>query len=142
MNKDYAADQQYYNDSEQYVDEVQQKQEYLRINIIDMGYDANRFATFLNEKKPGVGIDVNYYNMNELYEYVVEFQNREYDMQQNNYDTNAVGATENQQSVNGQQEHIIDVENLESPSEVQKSQVMSSQVIQQQIQDPSPVAAA
>jgi hypothetical protein len=45
-----------------------------------MGYDANRFAIFLNEKKPGVGIDVNYYSMDELYQYVIEFQNQEYDL--------------------------------------------------------------
>ena len=35
------------------------KQEYLRVNIIDLGYNAEEFANMLNEKKPGVGADVN-----------------------------------------------------------------------------------
>jgi hypothetical protein len=32
-----------------------------------MGYDANAFASFLDYKKPGVGIDVANYTIDELY---------------------------------------------------------------------------
>ena len=52
------------------------KQQYLRDNIVDLGYNAEEFANMLNEKKPGVGMNVNLYTMNELYQYVAEFQNR------------------------------------------------------------------
>lgn len=57
-------------------DQMAMKQEYLRVNIIDLGYNAEEFANMLNEKKPGVGADVNQYTMDELYQYVAEFQNR------------------------------------------------------------------
>ena len=57
-------------------DQMAAKQQYLRDNIVDLGYNAEEFANMLNEKKPGVGMNVNLYTMNELYQYVAEFQNR------------------------------------------------------------------
>lgn len=46
---------------------------------MEPGYDAARFAEFLDQKKPGMAVDVNLYTMTELYEYVTEFQNMIYD---------------------------------------------------------------
>ena len=47
-----------------------QKQEYLRLEIIEKGYDGNQFAEFLQEKK---GVDVQNYTLDEIYNYVYEF---------------------------------------------------------------------
>ena len=46
---------------------------------MEPGYDAARFADFLDQKKPGSAVDVNLYTMTELYAYVTEFQNLIYD---------------------------------------------------------------
>ena len=46
---------------------------------MEPGYDATRFADFLDQKKPGCAIDVNLYTMAELYDIVTEFQNMVYD---------------------------------------------------------------
>jgi len=46
---------------------------------VDPGYDAARFAEFLDQKKPGMAVDVGLYTMVELYDYVTEFQNMVYD---------------------------------------------------------------
>jgi len=43
---------------------------------MDKNYDAEEFAQFLNDKKPGLGIDVKHYTIAELYDYVYEFQTR------------------------------------------------------------------
>lgn len=84
QNQEYAEG--YDPDANLPVDDVQQKQDYLRTEIIDMGYDATRFSEFLQIKKPGYGIDVNYYTFEELYEYVAEFQMEEYNRSLQNQD--------------------------------------------------------
>ena len=56
-----------------YTDE-QQKQQYLKTEIINAGYDAGMFSQYLESKKPGMGLDVNLYTWDELYAFVTEFQ--------------------------------------------------------------------
>jgi hypothetical protein len=51
------------------------KQDYLREQILNQGYDQYAFANFMNEKKPGQGLEVRLYTWDELYQYVEEFKN-------------------------------------------------------------------
>ena len=46
--------------------ELQQKQNFLRINILDRGCDAEQFMIFLQSKKGELGLDLNNWTLNEL----------------------------------------------------------------------------
>ena len=47
---------------------IMQKQSFLRENILDKGYDANEFLSFLIQKKGGEdGADINQWTMEDLY---------------------------------------------------------------------------
>ena len=52
---------------------VEEKQEYLRENILDKGYDANLFADYLITKKGEDGADIGSWSMNDLRQVVEEF---------------------------------------------------------------------
>ena len=52
---------------------IQEKQEYLRDNILDKGYDANLFADYLIQKKGEVGADISSWSMEDLRIVVQEF---------------------------------------------------------------------
>ena len=52
---------------------IQEKQEYLRVNILDKGYDANLFADYLIQKKGEVGADISSWSMEDLRQVVQEF---------------------------------------------------------------------
>lgn len=54
-------------------DQTLKKQEFLRQQIIDMGYDASHFGEFLNSKKPGTSLDVSQFTFDEISQYVYEF---------------------------------------------------------------------
>ena len=56
-------------------DDLQSKQAYLRENVLEMGYDADEFMTFLQTKKGENGLDLNNWSMNELITVVEEFVN-------------------------------------------------------------------
>ena len=66
--------------------ELEQKQNYLRMNILDRGYDAEQFMNFLQSKKGDLGLDLNNWTMNELISAVQEFisQNNNEQIQGNN----------------------------------------------------------
>ena len=49
------------------------KQAYLRENVLEKGYDAEEFMTFLQMKKPDEGLDLNNWSMDELINAVNEF---------------------------------------------------------------------
>ena len=53
--------------------ETQEKQNYLRENIIDAGYDANAFVEFLVGKKGEAGADVVNWSLPDLKNVVQEF---------------------------------------------------------------------
>lgn len=57
----------------------EEKQNFLRENILDKGYDVNEFVSFLKSKKGEEGADIANWSMNDLYEVVQEFvgQNNE-----------------------------------------------------------------
>ena len=52
---------------------IQEKQEYLRDNILDKGYDANLFANYLITKKGEEGADIGSWSMEDLRAVVQEF---------------------------------------------------------------------
>ena len=52
---------------------IQEKQEYLRENILEKGYDANLFANYLIAKKGDDGADISSWSMEDLREVVQEF---------------------------------------------------------------------
>lgn len=47
-------------------EEIEQKQNYLRTNILDRGYDANEFVNFLVDKKGPDGADVSNWTFEDL----------------------------------------------------------------------------
>ena len=52
---------------------IQEKQEYLRENILEKGYDANLFANYLISKKGDDGADISSWSMEDLRQVVQEF---------------------------------------------------------------------
>ena len=51
----------------------QEKQNFLRENILEKGYDVNQFVSFLKSKKGEAGSDISNWSMDDLYEVVKEF---------------------------------------------------------------------
>ena len=47
-------------------EEIEQKQNYLRTNILDRGYDANEFVNFLIGKKGQEGADISQWTFEDL----------------------------------------------------------------------------
>ena len=66
--------------------ELQQKQNFLRINILERGCDAEQFMNFLQSKKGELGLDLNNWTLNELTLAVQEFNsmNDNNNLQNNN----------------------------------------------------------
>ena len=52
---------------------IQEKQAYLRENVLEKAYDADEFMSFLQQKKGENGLDLNNWTMNELIKAVNEF---------------------------------------------------------------------
>ena len=55
------------------MESIEEKQEYLRTNILENGYDADEFLSYLQEKKGEEGVDLNLWNFQELKLVVEEF---------------------------------------------------------------------
>ena len=53
--------------------ELEKKQNFLRINILERGCDAEHFMSFLQSKKGELGLDLNNWTLNELTLAVQEF---------------------------------------------------------------------
>ena len=64
--------------------ELQQKQNFLRINILERGCDAEQFMIFLQSKKGELGLDLNNWTLNELTIAVQEFNSLNNNNLQNN----------------------------------------------------------
>ena len=52
---------------------LEEKQKYLRENILNKGYDVDKFTQFLISKKGEAGLDINNWIMSELVEVSNEF---------------------------------------------------------------------
>ena len=57
-------------------EDIQNKQAYLRENVLEKGYDADEFMEFLQEKKGENGLDLNTWTMKELTTAVIDFINK------------------------------------------------------------------
>ena len=57
-------------------EDIQNKQAYLRENVLEKGYDADEFMEFLQEKKGENGLDLNTWTMKELTKAVTDFINK------------------------------------------------------------------
>ena len=53
--------------------ELEQKQNFLRMNILEKGYNAENFMNFLQSKKGDLGLDLNNWTVDELTLAVQEF---------------------------------------------------------------------
>ena len=53
--------------------EIERKQTYLRESILNKGYSADEFMSFLSSKKGDMGLDLNNWTMDELKQIVSEF---------------------------------------------------------------------
>ena len=51
----------------------QEKQNFLRVNILEKGYDVNQFVSFLQSKKGEAGSDISNWSMEDLRIVVKEF---------------------------------------------------------------------
>ena len=54
-------------------EDLEQKQLYLRENILNKGYDAEDFMSFLKSKKGEIGLDLNNWSKWELEKAVTQF---------------------------------------------------------------------
>ena len=99
--------------SEEIDQETQEKQNYLRQNIIDAGYDANTFVEFLINKKGEAGQDVANWSLPDLINVVHEFINLNSDL--NNANNNQQQEEENNN--NEIKENIEENKNVENPIE-------------------------
>ena len=60
-----------------YQESIEEKQEYLRENILEKGFDANLFADYLIQKKGEEGADIGSWSMNDLIKVVKEFVDKQ-----------------------------------------------------------------
>ena len=93
--------------SEEQDPEIQEKQNYLRQNIMDAGYDTNSFVEFLVNKKGEAGADVSNWSFPDLKNVVNEFislnnpnkDQQEEEKDENNDNTNQNKAEEKKESI-------------------------------------------
>ena len=96
----------------------EEKQNFLRENILEKGYDVNEFVTFLKSKKGEAGSDISNWSMNDLHDVVREFislnaPQSESEIQQNQSKTK----TENQNRKNS----LPTVATIQSPGDNKNS---------------------
>ena len=60
-----------------YQESIEEKQEYLRENILEKGFDANLFADYLIQKKGEEGADIGSWSMSDLIKVVKEFVDKQ-----------------------------------------------------------------
>ena len=111
------------------MEDIGEKQNYLRLNILEKGYDANTFINFLKSKKDEQGEDISNWSMRDLQNVVQEFisihstdtitspiieQNKPEENNQINSPINQINEQNNQNIQNNQNQNI---ENLNSLKE-------------------------
>ena len=90
--------------------DLEYKQNYLRTEIIDQGYDPENFSKFLSQEKGDIGLDLNNWTFEELKESVSKFKSINHN-QENNQSTNK-NIENNQNTENNQ--NIEDNENIKN----------------------------
>ena len=94
-------------------DSLEVKQEYLRTQILDKGYDADNFMAFLQEKKGEDGVDLSNWNISELKDAVTEFTSiyKPIESENNSSDNNNQNDIANNNIDNKNNNNIIDNNN-------------------------------
>ena len=93
---------------------LEEKQNFLRSEIIDQGYDPEEFSKFITEEKGDIGLDLNNWKFEDLKDFVNKFKsknnNNNNQMEKNvNNDTNKI--KENNSNENNKD--FIDINNFE-----------------------------
>ena len=55
-------------------EDIETKQEYLRSQILEKGYNAEKFSEYMNEMSNGKGLDLDKWTLDELSQIVFDFQ--------------------------------------------------------------------
>ena len=94
---------------------VEEKQEYLRINILEKGYDANSFADYLVSKRGEDASDISTLTMNELQQEVKEFIQTHEKKNKKEEENNASKKEEdnNENEIENKDEDVFEIENEE-----------------------------
>ena len=79
--------------------DLEQKQNYLRTEIIEQGYDPDKFSAFITGEKGDIGLDLNNWNFEDLKEIVNKFKT------QNSNKTENINNTMNKNSENNLNEN-------------------------------------
>ena len=109
--------------SEEIDQETQEKQNYLRIKIMDAGYDPNVFVEFLINKKGEAGADVANWSLPDLKNVVQEFINLNNNTNNNNNNNNNNNATQvqnNNKTQNEQNNNINEINKNQNQPQQQK----------------------
>ncbi len=97
--------------------DLEYKQNYLRTEIIDQGYDPENFSKFLSQEKGEIGLDLNNWTFEELKESVSKFKSINHKPEKNQSTENNKN-TENQNLENNQNtennQNIEDNENIKN----------------------------
>ena len=84
---------------------IEEKQEYLRDNILNKGYDANSFAEFLISKRGEESEDIGTWSMEDLREAVKEFLEN-HKIEQNNDEKEEISKKEEENNIIETEEQI------------------------------------
>ena len=57
-------------------EDIETKQEYLRSQILEKGYNAEKFSEYMNEMSNGKGLDLDKWTLDELSQIVFDFQSK------------------------------------------------------------------
>ena len=100
-------------------DDLASKQAFLRENVLEMGYDADEFMSFLQLKKGENGLDLNNWEMNELITVVNDFVKSKKNIPSSDEDYNQENKEDdNIQNYEEQNENIISDNNNNHESEI------------------------
>jgi hypothetical protein len=101
---------------------TEQKQNYLRTEIIDKGYDPEEFSTYISSIKGEDGIDLSLWTMQELENVVKDFQLKQnHNVEQNINEEYTNSYKDNQQETETNDKHIENGNNKDNNDNVHKS---------------------
>ena len=108
--------------------DLEYKQNYLRTEIIDQGYDPENFSKFLSQEKGDIGLDLNNWTFEELKETVSKFKSINHNPE-NNQSTENNKNTENNQNIENNQntENNQTIENTENIKNNQNMNILSGE---------------
>ena len=116
--------------------DLEQKQNFLRINILERGCDAEQFMNFLQSKKGELGLDLNNWTLNELTLAVQEFNLLNNNMNaQNNQNLNQEQQNEDEENIENSNKLIqMDIEtNSNHKFQSQEEYIHCEKVVQNEL---------